>query len=299
MERVCEKFRKIFDIIRYILSFLLIIAGIGEIKNNLVLEGIFLIIFAISLMPIIYNKFKLKKYEKIQIILPIICFIGLVIVTPHKENNIETASNETVNNIEETVQNDKGVNISKLEIKEKEVNINSTQTQSVEIYIFPNNAININNIQFISEDNSILEFKKDEEKSTDLSFYGKIIPKKDGITNIYVLTDENIKSNIVKVTIKTDEIQKSSNTDNTGITSNKTSNTNTNSSNTTSKSSSSIVTQSVSAESTDKKNSMTVYITPTGERYHLDPDCGGKNSYSITLSEAISRGYTPCKKCAK
>lgn len=37
------------------------------------------------------------------------------------------------------------------------------------------------------------------------------------------------------------------------------------------------------------------YRTPTGKRYHLDPDCGGKNSYR---TENIS-GLTPCLKCAK
>lgn len=37
------------------------------------------------------------------------------------------------------------------------------------------------------------------------------------------------------------------------------------------------------------------YRTPTGRRYHLDPDCGGKNSYKTTN---IS-GLTPCAKCAK
>lgn len=37
------------------------------------------------------------------------------------------------------------------------------------------------------------------------------------------------------------------------------------------------------------------YRTPTGKRYHLDPNCGGKNSYRTTNI----RGLTPCKKCAR
>lgn len=40
----------------------------------------------------------------------------------------------------------------------------------------------------------------------------------------------------------------------------------------------------------------TVYITPYGERYHLDPDCGGKNSRPVDISNV--GGRTPCKKCA-
>lgn len=46
-------------------------------------------------------------------------------------------------------------------------------------------------------------------------------------------------------------------------------------------------------------NSKTVYRTPSGKRYHLDPDCGGKNSYAVTLDKAKSSGLTPCKKCAQ
>ena len=43
----------------------------------------------------------------------------------------------------------------------------------------------------------------------------------------------------------------------------------------------------------------TVYITEHGERYHQDPNCGGKNSYATTLEDAKRQGKTPCKKCAQ
>ncbi len=42
-----------------------------------------------------------------------------------------------------------------------------------------------------------------------------------------------------------------------------------------------------------------VYRTPTGKKYHLSATCGGKNSYRITLEQAVSQGLTPCAKCAK
>lgn len=42
-----------------------------------------------------------------------------------------------------------------------------------------------------------------------------------------------------------------------------------------------------------------VYRTPTGKRYHLDADCGGNNSYEVTLDEALNANLTPCSKCAK
>ena len=42
-----------------------------------------------------------------------------------------------------------------------------------------------------------------------------------------------------------------------------------------------------------------VYRTPSGKRYHYDPECGGKNSYCIDIETALSAGLTPCQKCAK
>lgn len=51
-------------------------------------------------------------------------------------------------------------------------------------------------------------------------------------------------------------------------------------------------------EEIDEPISRTVYITPTGKRYHYRSTCGGKNSYAVTLDQAIAQGFTPCKKCA-
>ncbi|MBQ3055346.1 MAG: DNA/RNA non-specific endonuclease [Oscillospiraceae bacterium] len=40
-----------------------------------------------------------------------------------------------------------------------------------------------------------------------------------------------------------------------------------------------------------------VYRTPSGKKYHFDPECGGKNSYEVTMDEALSAGLTACAKC--
>ena len=42
-----------------------------------------------------------------------------------------------------------------------------------------------------------------------------------------------------------------------------------------------------------------IYATPSGKRYHNDPQCPGKNGCQITWAEAARRGLTPCKKCVK
>lgn len=46
----------------------------------------------------------------------------------------------------------------------------------------------------------------------------------------------------------------------------------------------------------EQSTGQTVYITPSGERWHRSPTCGGKNSYPVDISDV--GGRTPCKKCA-
>lgn len=48
----------------------------------------------------------------------------------------------------------------------------------------------------------------------------------------------------------------------------------------------------------NQANSRTVYITPTGKRYHYDNNCNGGTYIPSTLAEAQAMGLTPCKKCA-
>jgi competence protein ComEC len=47
-----------------------------------------------------------------------------------------------------------------------------------------------------------------------------------------------------------------------------------------------------------QRNEVTVYITDTGERYHVS-SCRylRYSKHPVALGEAKSRGYTPCKVC--
>ena len=45
--------------------------------------------------------------------------------------------------------------------------------------------------------------------------------------------------------------------------------------------------------------SQTVYITPSGKRWHLSESCAGKNAMATTLEKAEEKSLTPCKKCVK
>lgn len=57
--------------------------------------------------------------------------------------------------------------------------------------------------------------------------------------------------------------------------------------------------QSVSSSTTsDQTQSQMVWIPRTGSKYHSNPSCSGmKDPSQVTLSQAQSAGYTPCKKC--
>ena len=48
---------------------------------------------------------------------------------------------------------------------------------------------------------------------------------------------------------------------------------------------------------TVSKKSTTVYVTPTGKRYHYSGSCNGGTYIASTLEKALARGLTPCRKC--
>ena len=43
----------------------------------------------------------------------------------------------------------------------------------------------------------------------------------------------------------------------------------------------------------------TVYVTPSGKKYHYSTSCAGKNARATTLSAAQASGKDPCAKCAR
>ena len=55
--------------------------------------------------------------------------------------------------------------------------------------------------------------------------------------------------------------------------------------------------KAISAPNYSNDKSKSVYITPTGARYHYKKTCAGKNSYLSTIDKARKLGLTGCKKC--
>lgn len=56
--------------------------------------------------------------------------------------------------------------------------------------------------------------------------------------------------------------------------------------------------ESPPAPTQDSKDAKTVYVTPTGKRYHYSSHCNSGTYLPSTLQEALDAGLTPCKKCA-
>ncbi|PQG14636.1 hypothetical protein CUS46_11690 [Enterococcus faecium] len=54
--------------------------------------------------------------------------------------------------------------------------------------------------------------------------------------------------------------------------------------------------QQSQAAAPEQNNEQTVYVTPTGSKYHTHK-CGNGTYTPATLSEAQARGLTPCSKC--
>ncbi len=61
--------------------------------------------------------------------------------------------------------------------------------------------------------------------------------------------------------------------------------------------SSAVQSSEVSITQEPETNSKTVYITPSGKRWHLSESCAGKNAMATTLEKAEEKSLTPCKKC--
>lgn len=56
---------------------------------------------------------------------------------------------------------------------------------------------------------------------------------------------------------------------------------------------------SLTVRGLDQTDGRIVYVTPTGEKYHLSADCAGENAIATTLWDVRQYEYEPCGKCAK
>ena len=305
---------RINRIIRNIFGGLFICTGFFGMFSSGFIAGIFMLLFGISLLPIFYEKIKLN-IKHIQIILPIILIFMSIMTMPESTTENNSNINEINTNI---VQEEKSIEITELKFNESEMEIDIKESKEILLEILPNNA-NTENLELCSSDSQIAILEKSDVEDNENKITLKIKPIAEGNCEIYVKsingiesnkivikivdneriekekkeaeeqakkeTEENAKKQVEEQVKKEAEEQAKKQTQSTTNTSSQTS------------SSQQSTTSSGTQSNSNNTHGKSVYRTPSGKRYHYDPDCGGKNSYSTTLDSAISAGLTPCEKC--
>lgn len=305
---------RINRIIRNIFGGLFIFTGFFGMFSSGFIAGIFMLLFGISLLPIFYEKIKLN-IKHIQIILPIILIFMSIMTMPESTTENNSNINEINTNI---VQEEKSIEITELKFNESEMEIDIKESKEILLEILPNNA-NTENLELCSSDSQIAILEKSDVEDNENKITLKIKPIAEGNCEIYVKsingiesnkivikivdneriekekkeaeeqakkeTEENAKKQVEEQVKKEAEEQAKKQTQSTTNTSSQTS------------SSQQSTTSSGTQSNSNNTHGKSVYRTPSGKRYHYDPDCGGKNSYSTTLDSVISAGLTPCEKC--
>ena len=129
-----------------------------------------------------------------------------------------------------------------------------------------------------NSDNSAVAAVVDKTYNNDNTLSFKIEATKKGIAHIWFETaDKSVKTQEIKVTVKDAEIPITEPVTEDAVPTDKTEQTQT--------------------ERETSQTRSTVYVTPTGKKYHYSKSCAGKNATPISLENA-KRQYDPCKKCA-
>ncbi len=170
------------------------------------------------------------------------------------------------------------------------------------------------NLIFKSSNESIAKLSLDEETDIDNYVYYIIEAIGEGEAELHIETaDGSVKSDIIKVTVLA--------TETTTITETETAEETTTEKETTKKETTKSETKASekttdspttenkateaekettkkAVETTAKKSTgRTVYVTPSGKRYHYSADCAGKNGRAVSIDDV--GGRTACQKCAQ
>ena len=303
----------------FIGGFFIFIGFVGMFSSGFI-AGIFMMLFGISLLPGFYEKIKLN-IKNIQIILPIILIFISVMTMPEATTDTNSNIDEINTNI---VLEEKDIEITELKFNESELEIDIKENKEIVLEILPQNA-NVEDLEFCTSDNQIAILEKSDVENNENKITLKVKPIAEGNCEIYVKSINGIESNKIILKIKDNEriekekkeaeeqakkeaeeqakkqaeeqAQKQAQEQSKNQTQSTTSQKNSESSQTTSLQQS--TTSSKSQSNSNNTHGKSVYRTPSGKKYHFDPDCGGPNSYQITLDAATSVGLTPCKKCAQ
>ena len=246
-----------------------------------------------------------------NIIGAIIIFLVFIVIFSKAINKDRSNINETNTNIAEE---SKIIEINSLSFKETKIDIDIKETKEIELKVLPGNA-NVRGLELCTSNNQIANLEKTYIWNIENNLTLKIRPIAEGNCEIFVKSENGVESNKVIVNVvdnarieqekkaKEEQARKAAEEQTKKQTTKSSTNANTQKSNSNSQNNSvqknTSNKSSTTASNSNNSHGKVIYRTPTGKRYHFDPDCGGKNSYQVTLDVAISAGLTPCQKCAK
>lgn len=166
------------------------------------------------------------------------------------------------------------------------------------------NDFSEDDISFISSNEAVATFSYDKTVA-DKYIYYQIEAKGAGTATVYVqTTDGIIKSDEIQITVTGEEVTSKAPETTTKDETTTTQEITTNAPETTTAETTTVAETTTERQTTteretttEKPAGRTVYVTPSGERYHFTPDCGGKNSRATSIDNV--GGRTPCQKCAQ
>lgn len=276
-------------------------------------------------MRVFWNKF--GRYVKIAV--PLVFLVLFVVVIP-KDSPAPAPAGDvaSVSSAEESADEpsdaeeaeEEKPEITSLHFEETELQLDINENKDLTLEIGPENA-DTQDLQYCTSNEEVAKLEKADETSGENKINLKLIPASEGECEVFAKTSKGVESNKIQVKIidnerilaeekarqeaeekaqqeaqeqarkAAEEEQARAKAEQEKKKAAEEAKKNTSASSSGNKSSS-------SSKNNNNSHGKQVYRTPHGKRYHFDPDCGGKNSYQITMGAAISAGLTPCKKCA-
>lgn len=276
-------------------------------------------------MRVFWNKF--GRYVKIAV--PLVFLVLFVVAIP-KDSPAPAPAGDiaSVSSAEESADEpsdaeeaeEEKPEITSLHFEETELQLDINENKDLTLEIGPENA-DTQNLQYCTSNEEVAKLEKAEETSGENKINLKLIPASEGECEVFAKTSKGVESNKIQVKIIDNErilaeekarqeaeekaqqeaqeqARKAAEEEQARAKAEQEKKKAAEEAKKTTSASSSGNKSSSSSKNNNNSHGRQVYRTPYGKRYHFDPDCGGKNSYQITMGAAISAGLTPCKKCA-
>lgn len=279
-------------------------------------------------MRVFWNKF--GRYVKIAV--PLVFLVLFVVVIPKDSPapapDGDVASVASVSSAEESADEpldaeeaeEEKPEITSLHFEETELQLDINENKDLTLKIGPEN-VDTQDLQYCTSNEEVAKLEKAEETSGENKINLKLIPASEGECEVFAKTSKGVESNKIQVKIIDNErilaeekarqeaeekaqqeaqeqARKAAEEEQARAKAEQEKKKAAEEAKKTTSASSSGNKSSSSSKNNNNSHGRQVYRTPHGKRYHFDPDCGGKNSYQITMGAAISAGLTPCKKCA-